>query len=217
MNRIEISNLALNAIGARTIASLEDETNQEAKTMNLLYAPTMDEVMSMHPWVSATKRARVAAVVEEENLSSWGYKYRLPNDCITVLSLLSPDYFLEIERVEVNQHRKLSDRAIFEREGKYILTDITPGIIKYVYFPTDAEQLRDILGEAVAMRLAYKAAIKLGRDVNLTAMLMQGFELSLLRAKMAEAADSRSDPLVVKDWSQYRASYRNISDIEGTR
>lgn len=203
MNRIEISNLALNAIGARTIQSLTDESNKEAKTMNLLYRPTVDSVLSLHPWPSAIKRGRVAATADE-NLSKWEYVYRLPNDCISVLSMLSEDYFTELDRIPSTKINHISDDAIFEREGKFILSNVTPGIIKYIYFPEDAEQLRDIVGEAIAMRLAHRAALTLGRDASVTQMLEDQFTTTLILAKAAEGVDLRSDPIEQKDWSQYR-------------
>lgn len=210
MNRIEISNMALNAIGARPIVSLTDESSQEAKTMALLYSPTMEQVLSMHSWPSLMARARIAESVQE-NLSAWQYMYQLPNNCVSVLTMLSED-FLELDKIESIRKPKLSDMAIFEREGTFLLSNVSPGIIKYIHMPEDSEEMRELLGETVAMMLAHKAAIRLGRDANLTQQLSARFNNTFIAAKMAEDRDRRSDPIVKKDWTQFRGAGRRRLD-----
>ena len=201
MNKVEIANIALNALGARRISSLDDDTSEEARTINMLYNPTLREIVSHYDWNSLIKRSRLAAVVGE-TLSIYSNCYQLPGDCSRVLSLLDPTTYDEMDRAKGVKLPERSDSHIFVREGDKLYTDVDGGIIKYVHIPSGT--VPDAIGRVVSFRLAHESSIRLGRDVQLSKILEQEFERLLLRAKAADNADSVSDNESVLDWSSFR-------------
>ena len=56
---VEISNNALNAIGATNITSM-DENSKAARVINQVYANVRNEVFRAHPWNCLIKRATLA-------------------------------------------------------------------------------------------------------------------------------------------------------------
>lgn len=104
----EVANLALAKIGTRsTIASLTEDSN-EAKAINLIYANTRDQVLSMAFWNFARKTANLAVLkIAPGAMGStspggnvwspdwpppgWLYEYAYPADCIQ-MRFVSPQF-----------------------------------------------------------------------------------------------------------------------------
>jgi hypothetical protein len=204
LNRIEMVNIALTAIGSSRITDLDDTTKEEARVMKSLYLPTVEEVLSLYPWPSATKRARLAQVTNGAELTKWDYAYQIPNDVVWIISMLDPDTFEEMDYIKGSSRPSPITVPIFEREGSLLYTNSDECIIMYVKLPTEPDGLRDIIGEVIGLRLAQKAAVRIGRDVQIKMALEQEFERMLLRAKAADTVDWKLQPIETKTWGDYR-------------
>ena len=204
MNQIEMVNLALTALGASRISNIDDDTREESRVMKTLYMPTVEEVLTLFPWPSSTTRARLAQISDGADLTKWAYAYQLPADVCYVVSMLDADDYSEYELSKSIDRASPLSTPFFEREGTKIYTDSDECVIKYVKFPAEPDGLRDILGEAIGMRLAQKACLRLNADASLSQKLEMDFERALLRAKAADSIDRRSDSIEVKTWGDYR-------------
>lgn len=95
-SKVGISNLALGYVGcSQTIAAL-DEDSQEARACNTYFDQVRDELLRAYEWSFATRYATLAQVTEFEEdedpeINDWGYAFRVPNDCLRVLRILTPN------------------------------------------------------------------------------------------------------------------------------
>lgn len=95
-SKVGIANLALGYIGCgQTIAAL-DERSQEASICNRYYDQVRDELLRNYEWPFATRYAALAQVAKFEDdadpeINDWGYSFRIPNECLRVLRILTPN------------------------------------------------------------------------------------------------------------------------------
>ena len=204
MNRIEMVNIALTALGASRISDLNDTTREEARIMESLYLSTVEEVLTLYPWPSAMKRTRLAQITDGADLTKWANAYQIPVDCCYIVSMLDPDSFEELELTKGAAMPTPITTPLFEREGSTLYTDGNECIVKYVKLPVDPDGLRDILGMCIGLRLAQYAAGRIGRDMKIKQSLEGEFERALLRAKAADGIDRRSDPVESMNWTDHR-------------
>ena len=124
---VEISNNALNAIGATNITSM-DENSKAARVINQVYANVRNEVFRAHPWNCLIKRATLA---QDASAPAYGYtfSYTLPADpyCLRVLEYSNGSQTYPFDNLTNN-----SGGSVFVIEGRKLLTDESPAKIKYV-------------------------------------------------------------------------------------
>lgn len=147
--------MALLRLGCKPIISLSDNTT-EAKTLNIIYNMVAENVMSLGPWTSCTKRATLAQLTDEPEYG-YTYQYQLPTDlkCLRVLEI-NEDQLGSIE---------------YRIEGDKLLTDETSVQILYIGLLTDTESYDPYLRQAVTERLIVEMAYqRTGSERNIEAM-----------------------------------------------
>lgn len=89
---VDIVNTALAHIGdAATVSSISPaEGSAQARHGARFYPIARDELLAMHNWTFATKRATLAALDVTEP-SSWTYAYAEPADLLKVIAVLDSD------------------------------------------------------------------------------------------------------------------------------
>jgi hypothetical protein len=84
-SEVEICNLALGQIRARSINSLT-ESSLQAQVCNLHYPIVRDQLLRDVPWQFAHKVEALALLTDE--LFNWVYAYQYPGDCLYINRLL---------------------------------------------------------------------------------------------------------------------------------
>ena len=132
---ISICNEALSMIGAKTIQSF-DENSENARRCASIYGSTRKALLRLHPWSFAKKRAQLAPVT---TYPAFGYSnaFPLPNDFIRLYDPNQQDY---------------------ETEGRHILANTD--LINLVYVADqDNEDIWDSLfAECMVLYLVHKLA-----------------------------------------------------------
>jgi len=84
---VQIYNMALSAVGTRSLVSGPDENSREGEVCRLWYNPVRDQVLRAANWASARAVARLALMSSAEDVWSPGlpepgylYQYALPAD-----------------------------------------------------------------------------------------------------------------------------------------
>ena len=133
--KVSICNMALNQIGAKSIQSFDDHTDN-ARRCAVLYDQTRKALLRMHPWSCAKKRAQLAPDVNHQ-LFGYRHAFPLPKDFLRVIDVGS---------------------TAFEIENRHILSNAN--LINLVYiFDNDNEDTWDsLLVEAMALYMAHKIA-----------------------------------------------------------
>lgn len=135
ITNVSICNEALSMIGAKTIQSFEDNT-ENARRCAAIYASTRRGLLRMHSWSFAKKRAQLAPVSTHPSFG-YSHAFPLPNDFIRLF--------------DSGQHE-------YEMEGRHILANTN--LINLVYVrDEDNEELWDSLfSECMALYLVNKLA-----------------------------------------------------------
>lgn len=134
-SKVEVSNEALNLIGAASILSFDEQTHT-ARRCAAIYDTTRQALLRMHPWSCARKRVQLAPVVTHPHFD-YAHAFALPRDFIRLESAGTTD---------------------FEVESRHILANTS--LINLIYtFDNDNEQTWDSLfREAMVYYLASKLA-----------------------------------------------------------
>lgn len=142
-SKTQLCNLALTQLGAGTIISLDDGT-ENADSCRTLFDDISDEVISLGPWTSCVFRADLAPLA---TTPTYGYdvEYQLPTN----------PYCLRLLDVYVD------DRNSYVVEGRKILTDSSSLKIRYIGRPSDTEDYDQMLKRAIVARLKSCLAYKI--------------------------------------------------------
>ena len=89
-SNVDICNMALGHLGRSTqpIQSLT-EKSIEARSCNLWYAQTVQELLEIHDWSFARARQTLSASPDAVP-SEWTYRYKEPADCLKFLRIWNP-------------------------------------------------------------------------------------------------------------------------------
>ena len=89
-SEVDICNDALAVVGdAANVSSISPpDTSAQAGHCARFYPMARDQLLEMHPWNFATKRAALSLLSETSN--QWQYVYALPGDCLRALVVLDP-------------------------------------------------------------------------------------------------------------------------------
>lgn len=159
---VSICNNALIKIGAKTITSLNDATN-EAKSCKTLYEDVRNAVFREHPWNCLVDRKSLSELATTPDFG-FSHQYQLPPDCIRVLALNDERHPIVrngLILLGLGQDRR------FRIEGRKLVTDETEANILYISKVEDPNQYDSLLLEALAARLAAEVAYPVTRNANL--------------------------------------------------
>lgn len=181
-SQVDICNLALTAIGHKTIASV-DEANEAARKCKVYYQQAVDSTLRAYNWNCATARATLA---QETATPAFGFafQYALPTDCIRVLQMES----LELK---------------FKVEGRKLLTDEPEAKILYIKRVL-AGEMDPLLVDAVAARLAAELAYALSNNRSLAELMLKVYEQKKLEAGCIDAQEGTPDEIEVDSWLNAR-------------
>jgi hypothetical protein len=136
-SKVQICNMALSRLGARSIVSLDEGTN-EANLCNTLFDDIAERVMVQGSWTTTIKRVGLPRTVNTPSFG-YGYEYQLPVDpkCLKVLN--------------VNDS---SIRTDYRIEGDKLLCDDDTVKIRYIAKLTNTSDYGPLLTEAIELLLA---------------------------------------------------------------
>lgn len=108
---IDLCSRALTKIGAKSIASFSEEC-AEADVAEQLYTPTLEGLLSAHPWRFALTQKHLSRLNETPN-SDYKYAYALPNDFLRAISAGPKGYAKGLEyRIVGNQLQTNSETVV---------------------------------------------------------------------------------------------------------
>lgn len=119
---VEVCNIALVSLGADPIMEM-GEDNENARRLNVLYGPTLKDLLRLHPWNFALWRTSLAQLTETPAFG-YTYYYQLPSDYERVVEIngqVDIDYVIEGDRllcdeetVELRYIRHVTDPTKFD-------------------------------------------------------------------------------------------------------
>lgn len=171
---VEICSQALNQLGADSITSFDDDTN-DSNMCRDFYPNIRDAVLRAYPWNCARVRqalARLAGTPLAGGDRDWTYRYTLPTDpyCLWVPKQLNED----LEHVI---------------EGRKLLTDEATAVIHYIQKLTDTGQFDSLLSEAIEARMAFKLAYPVTGTMSLARDMWELYKGVLQEARTIDGME----------------------------
>jgi hypothetical protein len=192
LSKTNIINQALSSIGADTVTSITDGT-ENANTMLALYPFCIKSLLSECQWGFATKRA---LLVTSSTTATWYHTgesivYDKPTDIIRIFGTND-------------------DRAEWREEGSYVLSDSSGLGIKYVYYDDDPTTYPASFVQAFIDFLAYQATFKISNSASNREALFEKYEkVSLPKARSENAQVGTQQHIIDDAWELAKYSDSN--------
>lgn len=182
-SKVEMSNRALQLLGAKRIASLTEDS-RNARACSAAFEPVKLAELRKHPWSCATKRAQLAAGTAPAFGKTNSFPF--PSDC---LRILPPDPDLNYNDLD------------WQVEGRNILTnDSAPLNLRYIYNVTDPNEMDALLRESISAKLAYELCEEITQSNSKKAEAKAAYDDAIAEAKKANAFERISQKPPEDDW-----------------
>ena len=182
VSKVTICNMGLAKLGAKRIASLDEET-ENAVLCNIHYEQVVDEVLSSADWGCVTWRQSLAQLastdenylIDDDN-AEYEYQYALPTEpyCLRVIDVPG------------------LPEADYEIESRYLMYNDDSVVIRYVKRELDPTKYDPLLTKAIAYRLAAELAIDITGKAGLHGDMIVLYEQQLSRAANMDAKANQS-------------------------
>jgi hypothetical protein len=188
---VEICNLALNHIGAKSITSL-DEASESARKCKLVYEPLRDSVLRGSAWNFATAIEQLAPLDEE--VPGWNFLYTEPNRCLKIRKIFNETSLSDPRPVD---HKLMLSP---DTKTKSIATNLELAWCEFTYKVTDPNVYDPQFIEALSYRIGASLAQSLAGNIQLGQALLQ---MSMSISDKAVLENS-------KEGSQTKANYSSL-------
>jgi hypothetical protein len=174
---IDLYNRALIMLGQETLVGVDDESTRR-KTLDMLYPTERDTVLRAHPWNVALRRVTLA---QNATAPAFGYAY--------AYDLPTAPYALRVYELE-------DPSIIYRVEGRQVLTDAGAPLYATLIVRVDDIALFDaLLFDAIATRLAWRAAYRFTESRTLADDLMQQYQAILREARSIDAQEGTPETI----------------------
>lgn len=179
----EICNRALVALGQEPILTLDDST-KSSRMCVMHYESTRDTLLRSYPWSFAIVRASLA---EEQAKPAFGFtrQFKLPQDCLRLVSINVQDGDYEIENARV-----LTDEPLVE--------------IRYVSRVNDPNIMDPMFIQVLVYDLAVQLCYPITGSDSLMKTMYQRSDLALTQARHANAIETSTPKVIEGNWIPVR-------------
>lgn len=196
-NRTEVINRALVKIGANTIAS-PDEESEQARKAALVFATLAQGELRRQVWSFAKKRATLAPLADPQGGRDFSSGFNLPADCLRLVTLNGNWVFSSIR-----EGFSGGDPA-YAIEGRTLLTNDRGSASAYIAYVGDVSgqvALWDAnFVEAFACRLAAELVQTIAKNMTLKQSLKQDYIEALKEAKRVNAIELPPQSIADDSW-----------------
>ena len=184
VSEVRISNLALTALGAKTITARSDNTT-EARLVDIHYDEARDATLEAREWTFAVHRQTLAKSAETPD---WGFSFyhQIPSDTLRILEARQ-------ETPERVNFRELSNRLDWRREGDRIASDSGTVRVRYLRRITDPNKYTAAFVHCLSARLAYEMSIPITQSRSIQADMFSLYEAKLVMAAQTDGMQGRTE------------------------
>lgn len=193
-NKTEVINRALVKIGANTIAS-PDEASEQARKALMIFETVAQNELRRQAWNFAKGRATLAPLAVSPGGDDFANGYNLPADCLRLISLNGNWLFTTMREGYDGSY------VSFAIEGRVLLANEATAKIVYVRDVTANVSIWDAtFVEAMACRLAVELTQSLVKNMTLKQSLKQDYAEALKEAKRTNAIELPPQTLPDDSW-----------------
>jgi len=177
---VDVASEALGQLGRAPISSLDDTDDPVAVQCKRYLLSLLRAMLRDHPWNFAKRRIALAQSATAP-LSEWAYAYALPADCFRVL--------------QVNN----SDRAVWEVEGRELLSDESTIVIEYIKWEDDPNRWDGMFYQCLVTSLTVRLAPALNTDKEKASDLFKLAHMQLMDAKAVDGQEQSQQVMRATD------------------
>lgn len=193
-NKTEVINRALVKIGANTIAS-PDEASEQARKALLIFETVAQTELRKQAWSFAKKRTTLAPLAVPTGGDDFKASFNLPSDCLRLITLNGSWVFNSIR--EANNGLP----PYYAIEGRTLQANDATAKIVYVSDVTGAVARWDAaFVEAFACRLAVELVQSINKNMQLKQSLKQDYMEALKEAKRTNAIELPPQVIADDSW-----------------
>lgn len=197
-SEIDIVNSALRKIGADTITSFDEGTNN-ANVADDQYPNLRDYILRSHTWNFATKLKKLARSATVPAFE-WDHQYPLPSDWLRVVTIADNDAGHGTVRYEIGYD---------DDDGNVIFADVDELWMRYIARITDTNRMSADFREALSYALASEFAISIVNSNTLHDRMVDRFKRVLRRARSADGMEDYPKEFPLSSWAGVRHSWVN--------
>lgn len=157
VSSVQIANMALSKIGARSNIESFTEDSAEAFECDLWYNFSLEQALSVYNWSFARKSLTLAEHADAAPKKRWAFRYMYPSDCVKARYIENP---AGVDADPVPFRVELSD----DSSQKTIVTDQEDAVLIYtarvqnpaLYSPFFIDFLATVLASRIAWTLSGK-------------------------------------------------------------
>ncbi len=191
-SKVDIANMALSRVGARTYIQDFEEPSSEAAAVKLWYDTILDQVLAAAHW-SFAKRS-VSLALQGSAVAPWSYEYAMPAECIMLRYLGDGTSLVPFS-------------VGYSPDGPVVLTNEKNATATYTYRVTDLGTWNTAALQALELGLAGAFALPVVGDVARYRLFLQQANGIILDAR---TRDANIEPTVIgqslPDWLAVRTS-----------
>jgi len=194
---VDISNAALNTLGATNITSLTEDS-KAGRLINQRYELVRDAVFRSHNWNSLIKRANLA---QNTVAPTFGYlhQYTLPPDCLRVLEFSNGTLTYPKDNMTDN-----SGGPVYVVEGRELLTDETTVFIKYIARIEDPNKYDTLLVDTISARLAMEICYAITGSNSMISTTKALYDEKIKEARFVDATEGAAAKFEASDLIESR-------------
>mgnify|MGYP001813053737 CR=1 FL=1 len=163
--KVGICNLALTELRGNPISNFDSDLSTEAKLCRAHYEHVREVVLEAKEWRFATRRLKLAAHVDTP---AYGYKYqfKLPSDCLRVLSASD----------KPNGKPEEDNNIDWEREEDFLMANTKVVYIRYTQNLAITTKFSPGFVQAMAVRLGAQMAVALTGSTKRRDQLLKDYD-----------------------------------------
>lgn len=190
MDALGIANAALQNIGQAKIAGFGDDSARSRACLTYFVA-VVDEVTTRRKWTFATKRAALSRDDVSDNLTSYGYIFDLPADCLRLFEIVpAAENIVEGGKLYCNES---------SLTGVYVHTILDEDDDDYPII-ADGENPSELFCLACAARLSYFLVQPLTGRPELLNIIASQYAMALQEAEAEDARKAAIGDQPVDKW-----------------
>lgn len=142
-DKVSICNMALFHCGVtQQIQNFDTDKSKEGTALRLFYDIALKTALEDFPWTFANKTVSLAlSTINPTN--EWGFRYKLPSDCVMDLRIPSG-----------NRNDNQNTRVVYKVEGDSILTNMEDAQLEYTSYISNTGKFTPGFVKVFALRLA---------------------------------------------------------------
>lgn len=195
ISQVQIANMALSNVGAKSNIESLTELSAEAKACKLWYDYSLQKALEAFDWSFARRRKNMA-LDSQDPPDQWSYRYQYPPDCVAFRRIWNPlgdDADAVPFSIETN-----------DNDVRTIVTDQESAVGIFTFYATNTSIYTALFVEALAYQLAHRIALKLTGKRAIMADMLNLFNGSIKNAEAQNANEEVVKPERDAEWIRGR-------------